>query len=172
MSYSLTESGSTTFTVTHARHMAAKVATDLKRIQRLYGQPDASRIAAYEIEIIELLKEGCLGIVTYGFRRDGKWIEPTLLYTARDLVGFAANDDDPGRIRPGANVRGASFGSFLSYSAAWNKLSSTDRDAIKKRLPFRRGDAAEPAVNGYLSEDLTYFAGGRALCRASVRSFT
>ena len=39
MSYSFTESESTSFTVTHARHMAAKVATDLKRLQRLYGRP-------------------------------------------------------------------------------------------------------------------------------------
>jgi hypothetical protein len=35
-SYTITESA-TTFTVTHARHMAAKVSTDLKRMQRLYG---------------------------------------------------------------------------------------------------------------------------------------
>ena len=85
--------------------MAAKVATDLKRMQRLYGQAERHRdIAAYETEIIEFLKEGYLGTVTYGFRRDGNWIEPTLRYTARDLAGFAANDDDPGRVRPGANI--------------------------------------------------------------------
>ena len=40
-SYSYTES--TTFTVTHARHMAAKVATDLKRMQRFYGKPSDER---------------------------------------------------------------------------------------------------------------------------------
>ena len=39
MSYSYTLTETTTFTVTHARHMAAKVATDLKRMQRLYGEP-------------------------------------------------------------------------------------------------------------------------------------
>ena len=39
MSYSYTLSETRTFTVTHARHMAAKVATDLKRMQRLYGSP-------------------------------------------------------------------------------------------------------------------------------------
>ena len=170
MSYSFTDSEATTFTITHARHMAAKVATDLKRIQRLYGQPDDSRIAAYESEIVELLKEGYLKVVTYGFRHDGKWIEPALRYTARELAGFAANDDDPGRVRPGANIDGASFGSFLSYSAAWDNLSATARDAFQKRLPFQRGDAAEPPVNGYLSDDLTYSSGGRALSRASVRS--
>jgi hypothetical protein len=172
MSYSFTESESASFTVTHARHMAAKVATDLKRLQRLYGRPSDKTIADYENEVTELLKEGYLGTVTYGFRRDGEWIEPTLRYTARDLAGLAANDDDPGRIRPGADISNASFYSYLTHSAAWENLSVTGKDAFESRLPFRRGGAPEPAVNGYLSEDLTYSAGGRALRRASVRSFT
>jgi hypothetical protein len=172
MSYSFTESESTSFTVTHARHMAAKVATDLKRLQRLYGRPGDLDIAAYEIEVIELLKEGYLGTVTYGFWRDGKWIEPTVQYTARELAGFAANDDDPGRIRPGANISNASFYSYLTYSPSWKSLSFADQDAFKNSLPFYRGGAPEPAVNGYLSEDLTYSSGGRALYRASVRSST
>jgi len=172
MSLSFTESVSTSFTVTHARHMAAKVATDLKRLQRLYGGPSDQAIADYETEITELIKAGYLGVVTYGFRRDGKWIEPTLRYSARDLVGFAANDDDPGRIRPGADITNASFYSYLTYSAAWDMLSAGEREAFESRLPFRRGGAPEPAVNGYLSNDLTYSSGGRALDRASVRSWT
>jgi len=170
MSYSFTESESTSFTITHARHMAAKVATDLKRLQRLYGRPSDIAIADYETEVVELLKAGYLGTVTYGFRRDSKLIEPTLRYTARELAGFAANDDDPGRIRPGANVSNASFYSYLSYSATWDKLSSADQDDFKKRLPFYRGGASEPAIDGYFSEDLTYSSGGRALSRASIRS--
>jgi len=47
-------SDSVSFTVTHARHMAAKVATDLKRMQRLYGAPSDPSIADYEGELIEL----------------------------------------------------------------------------------------------------------------------
>ncbi len=172
MSDSFAESESTAFTVTHARHMAAKVATDLKRLQRLYGQPDDIDLANYQTEVIELLRNGYLGTVTYGFRRDGKWIEPTVRYTARDLSGLAANDDDPGRIRPGANISNASFYSYLTYSPSWRALSFADQDAFKKSLPFYRGGAPEPAVNGYLSEDLTYSSGGRALYRPSVRSST
>ena len=78
MSYGYTVSEATTFTVTHARHMAAKVATDLKRLQRLYGGPSDASIADFENEVIELLKAGYLGTVTYGYRKDGSWIEPTL----------------------------------------------------------------------------------------------
>ena len=68
MSDSYTLSETETFTVTHARHMAAKVATDLKRMQRLYGSPSDTDIASYEAEVIEFLKAGYLGTVTYGFQ--------------------------------------------------------------------------------------------------------
>jgi Bacterial HORMA domain family 1 len=171
MSYSYTFSETESFTVTHARHMAAKVATDLKRMQRLYGSPSNINIANYEAEVTEFLKQGYLGTVTYGFRRDGNWIEPTLRYTARDLAGSSANDDDPGRVRPGADIDGATFYSYMTYSAAWDTASAADKEAFEKRLPFQRGGAPEPGVNGYLSEDRTYSSGGRALYRASVRSY-
>jgi len=171
MTSSYTYSQTESFTVTHARHMAAKVATDLKRMQRLYEFPSDAEITNFEAEIIEFLKKGYLGTVTYGFRRDGNWIEPTLRYTARDLAGASANDDDPGKIRPGAYILGAAFYSYMTYSAAYNNLSSADREAFHGTLPFRRSGAPEPGVNGYLGGDRTYSSGGRALDRSSVRSW-
>ena len=129
MSYSYTASETRSFTVTHARHMAAKVATDLKRMQRLYGSPGDGAIADYELEATTLLKAGYLKTVTYGYKRDGKWIQPTVRYTARDLAGSSANDDDPGKVSPGANVEGASFYSYLTYNNAWYALTETQREA-------------------------------------------
>lgn len=171
MSYSFTSTETTAFTITHARHMAAKVATDLKRIQRLYGSPSDNAIADYESEVIELLKGGYLRTVSYGYRRNGEWIEPMVRYTARDLAGASVSDDDPGRIRAGANIDGAGFYSYLTYSDAWDRLTETERDACRGRLPFKRGGAPEPTVNGYLTSDRTYSSGGRALDRVSVRSY-
>lgn len=168
-SYSYTES--TTFTVTHARHMAAKIATDLKRIQRLYGWPSDREIAEYEGEAVAMMKAGYLHTVTYGFKRNGSWIEPTLKYTARDLAGGMANDDDPGRIKPGKVVTGASFTSFMTYSDAFFSLSQAERDAFKGGLPVFRTSGTEPPIDGYLDTDRTYSAGGRALDRSSVRSY-
>jgi len=136
MSLSFTLTETITFTVTHARHMAAKVATDLKRIQRLYEKPCDVDITKYEIEVIELLKKGYLKTVTYGFRRDGDWIEPTLSFNAHDLAGSHANDDDPGRIRPGANIKGASFYSYLTYNSSWHELPEDEKSDFKKTLPF------------------------------------
>lgn len=165
-SYSITEA----FTRTHARHIAAKVATDLKRMQRFYGQPHDNWIAAFEAEAIEFLKEGLLDNVSYGFWRNGNWIEPTLTYTARDLMGIAANDDDPGRVRPGAQISGASFHSYLTYSHKWDQLSREQQKEFAKSLPFQRTVGVEPGINGSWSPDLTYSSGGRALERASLRS--
>lgn len=168
---SFTVSESTTFTVTHARHMAAKVSADLKRMQRFYGQPSDSAIADYETEAIELLKAGYFGTLTVGFLRNEEWIEPTLRYTARDLAGMSSNDDDPGRIRPGLDVSGAKFHNYLTYSSAWDALSASEKEAFKTRMPFQRSGKPEPTVNGYLVDDKVYSAGGRALNRATVRAY-
>lgn len=170
MSSSYTVSESKTFTVAHARNMAAKVAADLKRIQRFYGSPSDAHIANYEAEVVELLKAGYLSEVTYGYRRDNQWVEPMLRYTAKDLANDDGNGDDPGKIRPGANINGASFYSFLTYSSAYLALTSAQQEAFSKNLPLQRGHAEQPGVNGYLVTDRTYSAGGKALDRASLRS--
>ena len=171
MSNSFATTYSIAFTITHARHMAAKVAADLKRMQRFYGFPGDQRIDEFEDEIIELLKAGYLGTVTYGFRREGQWVEPTIRYTAQDLYGASATDDDPGRVYPGADISDTNFYSYLTHSVAWHNLTEADREAFEQRLPFKRTGAPESSINGYLVTDRTYSAGGRALNRASVRSW-
>lgn len=167
MSYSYTESATGTFTLTHAKHMAAKVAADLKRMQRLYGKPSNSHIAELEAELIALLQAGYLDVVTYGFRRADQFIVPTLRYTAKDLAGAASASDDPGLIPPRADIQGATFHSYLIYSQKWNQLQQSQRDA----WPHPRIGAPEPMINGYLAPDKIYSAGGKALDRSSLRSF-
>lgn len=166
MSYSYTQSATGTFTLTHAKHMAAKVATDLKRMQRLYGSPSDTTIAELEAEVIALMQGGYLEVVTYGFKRADEFIVPTLRYTARDLAGSTNASDDPGLIIPRANVQGATFYSYLIYSDKWCQLAQTQRDA----WPHPRPGAPQPTVNGYLSPDKVYSAGGKALDRSSLRS--
>ncbi len=172
MSYAFSLTESLTFTIVHARHLAAKVATDLKRMQRLYGVPTDQRIAAFEEEVVQLLRHGYLGTVTYGLRRNGEWIEPTLRYTAKDLAN-GTNDDDPGRVPAGRNVDGAEFHSYLTYSEAWDKLTDAQKQEVKAKLPLQRTTGPEPKVSAgsYFSDDKTYSAGGRALGRSSVRSY-
>lgn len=171
MSYSFTATETKTFTLTHARHLAAKVAADLKRLQRLYGHITDERISEFEGEATELLRQGYLGTVTYGFQRNDLWIEPTLRYTANELAN-SGTDDDPGRVPPGKDISGAQFHSYLTYSAAWDALTADQRAAIKGQLPLQRVSGSQSAVsNGYFADDKTYASGGRSLGRASVRSY-
>ncbi|MFZ2998837.1 MAG: hypothetical protein WA071_00680 [Undibacterium umbellatum] len=171
MSYSLTITESGTFTITHARHLAAKVAADLKRIQRFYEFPSDEHIANLEGEATELLRQGYLESVIYGFQRNGGWIDPTLRYTVKDLADGSVNDD-PGRIKPGADVCGATFHSFLSYSSAWFRLSEEEKKKIETNLPIQRTFATEPQViGGYFVDDKIYSSGTRSLGRASIRSY-
>jgi hypothetical protein len=172
MSVSYTVSDAVTFTVTHAKHMSAKVAADLKRIQRLYAPhgPTDKEIDDYEAEMIAYLKAGYLEKVSYGFQRNGTWIEPSLHYTAKDLAGGSADDDDPGRIQPGKNISGAVFTSYLTRTSAYFNLSQSDRDAFNAGLPIDRVGKPAPGISGYLVDDRTYSSGGRALARQTVRS--
>lgn len=170
MSFSGTYNNS--FTITHAKKLAAKVATDLKRMQRFHGgQPSDSHISDLEEEITQLLKDGYLDNVIYGFQRNGKWIPPTIQYKAKDLADTSGTDDDPGRISPHADVNGASFCSYLTRTSAWHNLSAEEKNEYENNLPFRRTGAAEPGVDGYLSQDKTYTSGSKSLNRFTVKKY-
>jgi hypothetical protein len=168
---SYTYSQTITFTATHAKYLASKVVADLKRIQRLYGSPSDTTINNYESELVEFLKKGYLSEVTFGFQRDDKWIEPTLRYATRDLEGMSSGDDDPGKIRPSADISGAYFTSYLVPNSAYNNLSSAERSSFDNTLPFQRPGASAPGINGYLNSDKSYSSGGKSLDRSTVKSY-
>jgi hypothetical protein len=160
-------SNSSTFTISHARHLAAKVATDMKRIQRFYGSPSDYWIDQYEQELVAFLKAGFLSKVVYGFKKDGEWIKPTLKYTAKELEdSYYAVDDDPGKIRPGADVSGAHFTSFLVSD--FGSATEDEKTAFENDLPFKRAIGEEPSANGYWKSDLTYTSGSRSLNRSHL----
>jgi hypothetical protein len=171
MSSSYTTSQTQTFTLTHAKYLASKVAADLKRIQRFYNSPSDTQITAFEAELTECLKAGYLSEVSYGFQRNGNWIEPTLKYTAKDLAGMNSNDDDPGRIRAGADISNASFYSYLVKNYKFYLLSETEQQNFENNLPVKRTSAPTPGVSGYISSDKSYSSGGRSLDRSFVKNY-
>lgn len=166
-SYTITES--TTFTITHAKYIASKVAADLKRIQRFYNYPSDLQIERYEMEITKFLKSGFLKKVTYGFKKNGNWVEPTLIYTASDIESEI--NDDPGKIRPGMDVSEATFYSFLEYSDEWYSQPEGEKEKFRETLPFQRSTADTPGIEGYVQSDRHYSSRGKSLSRSSVRSF-
>lgn len=169
MSTSYTSTAVETFSVVHARYIASKVATDLKRFQRFYNEPTDVWIDWYEGELTELLNRDVVGNVIYGFKRDDRWTEATVRYTALP-GGSLSVDDDPGKIRPGLDVGSAVFTSFLTYSDKWQQLSLAEKAAIERACPFARTTGPTPALEaGYWASDLNYLAGGRGLGRSTVR---
>ena len=162
-----TTTDSKTFTVTHARHIAIKIGTDLKRMQRFYGRPNDKRIMDYEKEVIALLKGDYIDRIEYGFKTsDGMW-RMALKYEARH-GGVLITDDSPGRIRPGVDITGCQFHSFLVTNHRWASLSTEDRDRVYKEaeVSFRRTEGEEPSGNWRI--DRVYSAGGRGVQRSSL----
>jgi hypothetical protein len=165
-----TESASNTFTIVHARYIASKVATDLKKFQRFYqGVPSDVTIDLYERELAVLLKYEVVESIVYGFNRDGKWTEAAVRYTALP-GGVLQADDDPGKIRPHLDVAGASFTSFLSFNDNWSKFSGDERLLVEAESPVKRANGETPPLEaGYWQDDLKYSSGGRGLGRATAR---
>lgn len=167
---SYTSTSTNSFTVTHARYIASKVATDLKRFQRFYGSPSDDLINRYEGELTGLLKHDAVENVVYGFQRNSLWTPASVRYRAIP-GGSLITDDDPGKIRPGIDIAGAHFTSFLSYSKAWWDLPLLERESIRDGLPIKRSTGSSPNLEaGAWSDDLNYLAGGRGLGRSSVRT--
>ena len=163
--YSTTRSE--TFTVTHAWHIAVKVGTDLKRMQRFYGAPGDPEIADYEKEFVALLKGNYLDKIEYGFRVPGGEWRVAVRYEAR-YGGVIIADNDPGRIRMGVDVAGCDFHSFLFTNLLWSSLTAQQRDRLyaEAEVGFRRTEGTEP--DGRWTVDKVYSAGGRGVQRSSV----
>lgn len=170
MSSSYTQTESESFTIVHARYIASKMATDLLRLQRFYEKPSNEDIDLYEEELVALLKNDYIDTVTYGFKRNDKWV---VAVRYRALPGGSlVTDDDPGKIRPGIDLTGTRFYSFLTYNANWNRLAWEEKEKFKKTLPFQRSGSPEPGIeNGYWAEDKTYSAGGRGVGRSTLKQW-
>jgi len=162
MSYSF----STTFTRTHAREIASRVAADLRLMHRYYGAPTLAQIDDYETEFVELLVAGYLRQVEYGFKKEGQRVV-SVRYTVRAGSG---EPERAGGVDGTADVSGATFFSFLHYTAAFEALNSAERDRFEQSLPFQRSGGNEPQDgSGYWISDRTYGAGGVSAGRETFK---
>lgn len=165
----MTQTSTTTesWSRTHARYVAGKVAADLRQMQQEYGQPSDTSIDAYLAELTILLTDGYVKEVSYGFRQGGAWVV-ALKYTA-DMYGNLSIDDRSGRIPRGANVASSAFCSFLEFSDKWDRLTTSQREAVERTLPFVRSSGVAPVIRaGAWSNDKSYASAGCGLHRATV----
>lgn len=165
-SFTVTDTNSQTFTLTHARHISARIKTDLKRLTAFYPTKlTDQKIEDFHVEATSYLHRGYLSSVTYGFRikkedwlgelRD-EWVL-ALKYEVFDGE-LDGGSDSPGGIQPGKDVNGAMFYSFLVRNQKYWGLSETERASFDSALPVQRGVGNEPG--GTWIRDHAYGKGG------------
>ncbi len=165
---SMTSTRTSTFTIAKARYVTSKIKADLKLLQRAYGSLTNADIDAFGEEAALLLKDGYLGTVTFGYRRNGSWVV-ALRYIAQSN-GTLASDDRAGGIPRGVNISGAQFLSYLTYSKKWDWLSPGEQERISDSLPISRTPGPEPGTTGgYWSADRSYSSNGSGVARGAFR---
>ncbi len=166
MSYSYTTTES--FTLTHARRLAAKVAADMHQCRRFYGQPTDTQIENYQQELIVLLHGGFVSSYEFGFKTKNGLRVVSWSYTvgpSGDLEGGRS-----GGLFPSADISNAVTFNFLSYSSAWFSLSTVERDKVKANYAVKRTDGSPPKDgNGYWDSSRHYASGGVAVTRKEFR---
>lgn len=163
MTSSITRSAS--FTITDARYVSAKVATDLRLLHNLYGRPTLAKIDDFAEEVALLLKEGWLGTVDYGFRdtTDNSW---KLRLRYRATVGGQLLDSRPGCYPRDLPLEDYAFYSHLTYSTKFLLLDDAGRKRFTATLPFQRTTANPPtARSGTTTSGHSYARNGTGVLR-------
>lgn len=162
MTYSYTRSD--TFTITHARHIASRMAADFRLMRMYYGRPSEATIEDYLEEVTQLLAKGYLSTFEVGFKRSDKRVV-SLLYKARS--DGTLDDGRAGGVPVGVDVSGANCFSYLTHSIEWWSLTDEERADFEAKLPVQRTAMPAPQDgDGYwISGDRSYAAGGAGVLR-------
>ncbi len=169
MSASYTTSSSSSFTITHAREIASRVATDLNLCSLYYGKPSSDRIADYLEELAQLINGGYVAEYEFGFKKDDERV-----VCWRYTVGPTGNleSDSPGKVAAWVDVSGAKYYNFLTFNATWYALSQADKSKIENGLPFQRSEGELPSDGqGHWITDKSYSSGGIAASRQTFVPF-
>jgi len=164
----MTFTTTTTFTRTHAKHLAAKVIADLYQCYLMYDRPDASAIPDYETELVEMLANSYVETYEFGFKKNDRRIVSWRYTVGPD--GGLHGDDTAGGIYAKASVADATYFNFMSHSSAWFALTSAQQTTFENGLPFQRSSGSLPADgDGYWVVDHGYTAGGVRVARSTFR---
>ena len=157
-----------TFTRTHAKHLAAKVITDLYQCHLHYDRPSADDIPDYESELIEMLANEYVEMYEFGFKKNDKRVLSWRYKIGKD--GGLHGDADAGGVYAKAALSGATYFNFMSYSPKWSKLTAAQWASFKSGLAIQRSSGSLPGDGeGYWQADHGYNAGGVRVERETFR---
>ena len=81
-------------------------------------------------------------------------------------------DNRAGSVYARADITGAAWFSFLSYSSQWQALTRDKQNQIEKNLPFRRTSGEAPLDgDGYWATDRSYAVNGIGARRRIFRPY-
>lgn len=161
---SASESWVDTFSITHARHIASRIAGDLRLMHRYYGYPRLDFIDDLLEEVARYLAVGYLESFEIGYERGDRERVFTLRYEV--LADGTLSDNRSGDVPPYEDVSGATPFNYLTRNSRFFDLSLAERETFKAKLPVTRVNA--PPLQdgrGYWSEDRSYGAGGVSVRR-------
>lgn len=170
MTYSYTASATESFTLTHARELASRVIADMCLCSRYYGKPAADQLDSYREELVQFLKNGYLESYEFGFKKND---ERVVSYRYRVNACGDLEGGSPGGIYSRADITGATYFNFMTYSSKFLNLDSQSRERFEKSLPFQRTTGSAP-VDGrgyWIQDDRAYAAGGCQLTRGTFRPY-
>lgn len=157
-----------TFTRTHARYLASKIAADLRQFRSFYSKPTEQQIEDLYEELVEMLAGGYVATYEAGFRKSGG----DRVVSARYIVSSSgiSTDERAGGIYARADITGASWFTYMTYSNAWWELNDSARRGIKDSVPVDRSPADEPTDgDGYWESGRNYASGGTSTSRSGFR---
>lgn len=163
--YTTTES----FTLVHARKLAAKVAADMDQCRRLYGEPSTTEIEAYREELVVMLHGGYVSKYEFGYEtRDERRVLTWLYTVTRD--GDLEGGQRSGGLYSQADTSQATMFNFLTTNADWHGLGISGQNDVKRQHSIRRVTGEPPTDgSGRWVGDKTYSAGGVAIERQEFR---
>lgn len=160
-----TNTNTNTFTITNAKYLGSKIAADLYQMQQFYGRPSIAEINEYVDEAVILMKEGYLQSVDYGFKKNGTWV----FALSYEVSSYGTVDNNPGRVSLGADITGASWGSYLRTSSKFDNLSAYEQQKVKDSISVKRSGAADPQTGTSSSYDRAYSSGNVDLNRKTIK---
>jgi hypothetical protein len=170
MTTSYTRTDTETFNLTHAKHLASKVAADLDRCKSRYGGMTSEAVYSYERELVTLLHGGYVMRYEFGFRRDGKVVVCWRYDVAAN--GDLITDENAGKLVAGVDVSGATYYNHLWLNPSWDALDAAERAEVAAALPFTRASGPSPDYgSGYWTTDKSYSSGGVGINRKTFNPF-
>ena len=160
MTTSFTTSATESFTLTHARRLAAKVAADMHQCRQLYGKgPSEADIERYQEELVVMLAGKYLDTYEFGFETTDEKRVLSWRYTVSatgDLVGGRS-----GGLCATADLRHARLFNQRTPNSSWWSLSADARAGVDAKHSVTRVTKSGPSDgNGYWAEDRVYDSGG------------